>query len=205
MKQLAVVLMCGGVFVLLGGGCGGPPLSSSQQIAALMAQSRQLEVDLRQREQQIAELSGGSAVPPPAHAPAAEDPYRPIAVRFGKFTGLLGAGEPVEKQRLKIIIEPLDAEGDIVKRAGSLRIEALEEEANEEPRLFHRWEFPQEELSQAWLSGLGAYAYILKLPWPNGRGPAANRLLLRATFTTLDGEALPAETWIDLRQPVLQP
>ena len=183
MKQLAVVLMCGGVLVLLGGGCGGPPLSSNQQIA---------------------ELSGGSAVPPPAPAPAAEDPYRPIAVRFGKFTGLLG-GRGLEKQRLKIIIEPLDAEGDVVKRAGSLEVEALEEDAKQEPRLFHRWEFPQEELSQAWLSGLGAYAYILKLPWPDGRGPAANQLLLRATFTTLDGEALTAETWIDLRQPVLQP
>ena len=203
-RVAAAVLACGGVLVFLGAGCGGA-LSEEQQITALMAQSRQLEVDLRDREQRIAELTGAGA-PPPAAAPAAEDPYRPIAIRFGKFTGLVGAGDPAEKQRLKIIIEPLDAEGDVVKRAGSLQVEALEEGAKEEtPRPFHRWEFPQEELAQTWLSGLGAYAYVLKLPWPDERRPSADRLLLRATFTTLAGETLTAETQIDLGQPEPQP
>ena len=207
-RVAAAVLACGGVLVLLGAGCGGA-LSEEQQITALMAQSRQLEVKLREREQRIAELTGAGATPPaaaPAPAPAPEDPYHPIAIRFGKFTGLVGAGDPVEKQRLKIIIEPLDAEGDAVKRAGSLQVEALEEGAKEEtPRPFHRWEFPQEELAQTWLSGLGAYAYVLKLPWPDGRRPSAGRLLPRATFTTLAGEPLTAETRIDLRQPEPQP
>jgi len=206
MKRLAAVLACGGVLVLLGAGCGGA-LSEEQQITALMAQSRQLEVDLRDREQRIAELTGAGATPPAAApAPAPEDPYRPIAIRFGKFTGLVGAGEPAEKQRLKIIIEPLDAEGDVVKRAGSLQVEALEEGAKEKtPRPFHRWEFPQGELAQTWLSGLGAYAYVLKLPWPDGRRPSADRLLLRATFTTLAGETLTAETRIDPGRPEPQP
>jgi hypothetical protein len=206
-RVAAAVLACGGILVLLGAGCGGA-LSEEQQITALMAQSRQLEVDLREREQRIAELTGAGATPPApaAPAPASEDPYRPIAIRFGKFTGLVGAGDPVEKQRLKIVIEPLDAEGDVVKRAGSLQVEALEEGAKEEtPRPFHRWEFPQEELAQTWLSGLGAYAYVLKLPWPDGRRPSADRLLLRATFTTLAGEPLTTETRIDLGRPVLQP
>jgi len=182
----------------LAAGCQGP-LSRGERVEMLMARSARLEEELLATRQRLAELDG-SARPAPEAAETTEDPFRAVAIRFGKFTGGINADGRPGDQRLKVVLEPLDAEGDVVKRAGSLDLEAVEPVHNQ-LRPLGRWNWTQEEFAKTWLSGLGLYGYILKLDWPGGKPPASDRLLLRARFTTLSGEVLQAEREIPLRRP----
>ena len=207
------VLLAGVGLGLAGAGCSTTSLSHDEQIQMLMARDRRSQEELLAAQQRIAQLTASGAQPRAAPAPV-EDPFRPAAVRFGKYSGVLDENRPATQQRLKVVIELLDATGDGVKRAGSLDLEALTPPAAPQPAAetgaappaqagqpFHRWTFSVDELRQTWLSGLGTYGYILKLAWPAGRAPAGDRLVLRAKFTTLSGEVLTAETEIPLPRP----
>jgi hypothetical protein len=174
-------------------GCGGP-LGRDEEVRMLMARNRQLEDGLLASEKKVAELTAAGAKPTPLQQ-TAEDPFRPVAVRFSPYGGVVDTGGPVGSERLKVVLELLDATGDRIKRAGRLDLEALTPgPPGQPPRPYHQWKFSADDLRQTWLSGLGAYGYILRLPWPGGRRPEGDRLLLRARFTTLAGEVLTAET-----------
>jgi hypothetical protein len=165
-----------------------------------MADLRALQDKLRACERRVAELTAAGAQPKPLAAPVA-DPFRAVAIRFGKYTGVLEGAKPGE-ERLKIILEPLDEESEIVKRAGSLELETFEPAAaGQPPKPFHRWEFPTADLAKTWLNMFGATGYVLKLPWPSGRMPAGPALVVKAKFTTLSGEVLTAETQVATRGP----
>ena len=192
-------LAAAGAAIILAAGCAGQPLSRGEKVEMLMARSARLEDELLATRQRLAELEG-TGRPAPEAAKTVEDPFRAVALRFGKFTGGLAADGRPGDQRLKVVLEPLDAEGDVVKRAGSLDLEAVEP-APGGPRTLAEWKWTREELAKTWLSGLGLYAYVLKLDWPGGKPPASNRVLLRARFTTLSGEVLSAEQEITLRRP----
>ena len=174
-------------------GCEQRPLARDDELRLLRDENRRLQQELLASEQRVADLTAAGATPKPA-VPAAEDPYRPVAVRFGKYTGGLGPDGAPGSARLKVVLEPLDAEGDVVKRAGGLVLEALEPAGKgEPPRPYHRWEFPPADLARTWIDSLGVRGYVLKLDWPAGRRPAADSLVLRATFTTPAGEAFEAQ------------
>ena len=211
-------LAAGAAGVAGAAGCGGSSLTPDDQVRLLMTKNQKLEEDLLACERRVAEL-GGAAHPAAAHPatahPAAahpatavpEDPYRAIAIRFSRFSGVVGGGARPEDERLKIILEPVDAEGEVVKRAGSLNLEAMEclSSASKDlpPALkaYHRWNFPMKDLAQTWIGTLGVRGYVLHLEWPEGRRPAAGALLMRAKFTTLTGEVLAAETTIAIPPP----
>jgi hypothetical protein len=184
--------------MILAAGCAGQPLSRGEKVEMLMARSARLEEELFATRQRLAELEG-TGRPAPEAAKAVEDPFRAVALRFGKFTGGLAADGQPGDQRLKVVLEPLDAEGDVVKRAGSLDLEAVEL-VGDKPRTLADWKWTRQEFAKTWLSGLGLYAYVLKLDWPGGKPPASDRVLLRARFTTLSGEVLSAEQEITLRR-----
>ena len=198
-RRTNAALAAAGAAMILAAGCAGQPLSRGEKVEMLMARSARLEEELLATRQRLAELEG-TGRPAPEAAKAADDPFRAVALRFGKYTGGLAADGRPGDQRLKVVLEPLDAEGDVVKRVGSLDLEAFEL-VGDKPRTLADWKWTREEFAKTWLSGLGLYAYVLKLDWPGGKPPASERVLLRARFTTLSGEVLSAEQEITLRRP----
>jgi hypothetical protein len=192
--------------VLAAAGCTSRPLSREVQNEAVLEKNRRLEADLLAARRRLADLEAQRAAPAaPAPAPP-QDPFRAVAVRFGRFTGGLDMDGKPGCERLKVVLEPLDAEGDVVKRAGALDL-ALLEVRGKDARVLARWTWTAEDLARAWLSGFGTYGYVLKLDWPEGpppaspgrspaapgRSPARARLLVRAAFTTPAGETFTAE------------
>jgi len=181
--------------------CTPPALTLEQRIAILLEQKRSLQEEIRQRDLRIAELAGGpstSTRPQKPTEPApleVQDPFRATAIRFNRHTGGVDTdGRPGDDQ-IKIILEPLDAEGDVVKRAGSLEIEIFHTAEDK----IARWKFTTLEMSRNWLTGpLGLYGYVLRLPWPEGKRPAHDTLTLRAFFTTLDGRKLTTQTTVKI-------
>jgi len=203
MRRGTIAQVLGWTALLLGAaGCSGPALSPAERAEMLMARSARLEEELLAARRQLAQLTEAGKSATEATEPAAmppEDPFRAVAVRFGKYTGGLDTDGHPGDERLKVILEPLDAEGDVVKRAGALALEALEPTSGE-PRLYAQWKWSREELARTWLSGLGLYGYVLKLDWPEGRPPESGRLLLRARFTTLSEEVLSVEKEVSIRR-----
>ena len=211
MKRLSTLAALLGIaiFGIVGAGCSGTSLSRDEQIQQLMAKDRRLQEELHAAQEKIAALTASGAQPRAAPA-TVEDPFRAVAVRFGRYTGVVDENRPPADQRLRVILEPLDATGDVVKRAGSLELEAFEQTPAAGPapgaaagageRLYHLWTFSADDLAQTWLSGLGSYGYVIKLPWPNARPPAGETLRLKARLKTLSGRVLPAEMEILLRR-----
>jgi len=200
-RHLILHLACAAV-ITLGAGCAKKPhLSREDQIHLLMTRNRELAQQLSAAEQHVADLRRSGATPTPAK-PIPEDPFRPIAVRFGPHTGGLDIDGVPGDERLKVIVQPLDAEGDVVKRAGRLVLEAFELEGDgKPPKPYHRWELGADALAETWIGSLGIRGYVMKWPWPDGRMPEGKMLLLRATFTTLSGEALVAEIEVPVSRP----
>ncbi len=188
--------------ITLGAGCAKKPhLSREDQIRLLMTRNRDLAQKLLAAEQRAADLERSGAKPTPAK-PHSEDSFRSVAIRFGPHTGGLDTDGVPGDERLKIIVQPLDAEGDIVKRAGRLAIEAFEPQDNGKPhKPYHRWELGPEQLAETWIGSLGIRGYVVKWPWPGGRMPEGETLLLRATFTTLSDEALVTEDEFTVIKP----
>lgn len=179
-------------------GCAPAPLSRDARVEALLKENRRVEDLLIASEKRLAQLSEPGQAPPEAPTPKTEDPFVAVAVRFGKYSDIVGTGGKPGDERLKVILEPLDAEGDVVKRLGALELQVFEPGADA-AKPFAGWRFSPEDLAKTWLSGLGTYAYVLKLPWPEGRPPRPGDLRLRATFTTLSGAPLKAETTVSRR------
>lgn len=182
------LVLVGLAAAVLAAGCASRPLSSEDRIEALMQRNRELEDRLLAARERAA-----GAPPEPAPAPERpEDPFRVIGVRFGRFTGGLAEDGGRGRDRLKVVLEPFDAEGDTVKRVGGLELRLGRVRKGLGPEPIHTWTFTRDEMRETWLSGLGQYAYVLKLSWPGGRPPETDRLHLEATFTTLDGRRLEA-------------
>jgi len=195
MKRGGVLSILGlAAAVGLGAGCAsGPHLAREDQIRLLMDRNQDLSEKLLAAERRVAELAAGGATPAPLPA-TPEDPYRPVAIHLGRGTGGLDSDGTPGDERLKIVIEPLDAEGDVVKRAGRLVVETFEPGAKgQPPKPFHRWELTARDLAQTWIGSLGIRGYVMKWPWPHGRRPATDTLIVRAAFATLSGEVLTAE------------
>jgi len=201
-RRHPILLLAWAAAVTLGAGCApGPHLSREDQIRLLMTRNRELAEKLLDAEQRATDLQRSGATPAPAR-PAPDDPFRAIAVRFGPDTGGLDTDGAAGDERLKVIVQPLDAEGDVVKRAGHLVLEAFEPQGEGiPPKPYHRWQLGPEELAETWIGSLGTRGYVLKWPWPGGRMPAADTLVLRATFTTLSGDALVAEAEVPVARP----
>jgi hypothetical protein len=188
-----------------GTGCASSALSSSEQMRLMSDQNRRLNTDLQTSQQKVADLLASGRTPNPVTA--SEDPYRAVAVRLGSASGVVDRGAGPIRERLRIIVEPLDATGDVVKRAGSLELEAREPAARGQPSpIYHVWKFSAAEMMETWLSGLGGYAYILRLPWPDGKPPAGDTLIFKVTFATPDGRVLAAQCAVPIEHgPVAPP
>jgi len=198
--RLVAALLALAALAPLAAGCGDGLGSRDDYVRALMERNRQLEADLLAAETKVAELRAAGARPQPVPEPP-EDPYRAVAIRFGPTTAALDTTGDGRPDRLKVVLEPLDAEGDVVKRAGRLDVEALVPKGDDTPpQPYHAWTFTQEDLAQTWIGALGIRAYVMKLRWPDGRPPQGETLLVRARFTTLADEALTAETTVPLQE-----
>ncbi len=203
-RRWAVVVVLAGFALGLGGtGCAmGTPISRDEQVRLLMEKNRRLQAELQDSQQKVGDLTAAGRTPAPAPAP--EDPYRACRVQVGSLSGVVDRGGGPAKERLRLIIYPVDASGDVVKRAGRLDLEILEPgPKGQPPKPFGHWSLPADELALTWLSGLGEYGYVLRLPWPQGKPPAAETLLVRAKFMTFDGRTLATEAEVPVAPPAV--
>jgi hypothetical protein len=148
-----------------------------------LAQS-QKELELVRAEQ----LAAGQLV-------SAEEAVRNLARVEGlAFNTLLTAGQDRDGQpgdeQFHAIIYPHDANGEIVKLAGQIELEALDLSRPSEQRSLGRWKYDTEQVRQMWLSGFLSSGYQIEETWKVP--PQGTRVLLVARLTTTDGRVFEA-------------
>ncbi len=158
------------------GAGGGPP----SDLAACRDRADRLEAELLEARRALEKVrdDGGKA--------GAADRFRAVRLRIGGLSTPLPVGDKAAPEQLKLILEPVDAAGDTVKRAGALEVRL---EPADQAGAAQTWSLTEAQAAETWLSGVGTYGYVLKLAWPEG----VARVRARVSFTPAGGEPLQAE------------
>ncbi len=167
----------------------------SRDNTALLGTKGQLERTVAKRDgtisrlrQQIVELTRLS-------------PERPVdlfaAVRL-EIAGITGGADYDDRpgdDGINVHLDPRDADGDIVKEPGRIRVQLLDPSASPTPTLLGTCVLDTpEELGQAWHAWLGMNHYTLKCPFAEGVALPTNRkVVVHAEFVSyLTGVTLSA-------------
>src|SRR5262249_42040730 len=127
---------------------------------------------LRARVTELERLNAGRTAPVvPTTAPSIDPAARQYGHLFTVHGLKLGSihfdrdlnysTPPVEG--LKINLQPIDQDGDVIKASGVITVEAFDlQQTGEAGQLVGRWEFPVSQAAKNWYGSRLVYAYVLR-------------------------------------------
>lgn len=115
-----------------------------------------------------------------------------------KLTGGHNVDDQPGDEGLLVVIEPLDAEGQLIEVPGEVSVVVLDPAQEGEAARVARWDFTAEEAAEHIKRTPLGDGLHFDLRWPHG--PPANRTLnLYVRFKTLEGKKLQLEKQIEVR------
>jgi hypothetical protein len=120
-------------------------------------------------------------------------------LKFGRLTGGLDldSNKPGD-EGIKVVVCPIDDQGQALKAAGSFEVDAFDLAAAENNRVGH-WTFEVEQTRQSWNGAAMLYTYVLKCPFE--KVPAHENLTIRVTFTdALTGRVFTAQRDVQIKR-----
>ncbi len=175
-----------------------------QQDAVQMArrQSNTLQSELA-RARQETELLRSQMAAAGQGVPLPEQTGNLVRLSEVKINTLLSGGKDRDGQPgddlLVALISPLDEQGDLVKIAGEVEIEAFDMTLpNDDKRVGH-WTFDAEQSSKAWHSGFVGAGLQFELPWQEA--PTSKELLVHVRLKTTDGRQFDSSTPLKIAPP----
>lgn len=183
--------------VLLWSGC-----ASRGQLESLEAEIRQSQDSLYRAEAKSTELQSqlsqarretelvrSQVVSTGVQTPLPEQTGNMVRLSGVKINTLLSGGKDRDGQPgddlLVALITPHDEQGDLVKIAGEVEIEAYDMTRTGDDKRVGRWTFTSEQAAKAWHSGFVGAGLQFELPWQEV--PANKELLVHARLKTTDG------------------
>jgi len=100
---------------------------------------------------------------------------------------------------LVALIAPHDEQGDLVKIAGEIEIEAYDLTRTGDDKRVGRWSYSPEQAAQAWHSGFVGAGLQFELPWQVL--PSASELVVHARLKTTDGRQFDTNTPLKVNPP----
>jgi len=190
-------------------GCSPDPLTLHERLHIANAMVRDLQLELLTRDRRIAELAGGETSTLPQKSVdkldsdrlARDDPFRAVKISFSRVTGGLDLDGQPGDEGVRVVLIPKDAEGDAVKRAGTVQIDLFDLALVGGDQRIGHWSFTVDQVAHEWVGGFGVDSYSFELKWPGGRLPEHRELTVAARFTTLDGRKLSAQKAIKVQLP----
>lgn len=76
--------------------------------------------------------------------------YKLETVKLAKYTNLYDKDKDGTKEKLIVYIQPIDAEGDLIKAAGSVEVELWDLSQESKEALLAKWETGPDELKKMW-------------------------------------------------------
>jgi hypothetical protein len=139
------------------------------------------EIDELQRQLAAAHDNAEVLLPEQIHALAqVED----LAVDTWR-TGLIDQDQHAGVDQLLLVLYPRDSDGQAVKVAGELEVEALDLTRPANEQVLGHWNFTTEETSELWHIGFVSVGFHVEVPLLSV--PQGTELLLHAVLTTADG------------------
>ena len=152
------------------------------RVARLTAENDQLKGDVRRLEQS----SSGTVQALPQER--LEQLWTVAGLKFGRLTKI---DINADGQPLKVYLTPIDQDGQPLRAAGEITVEAFD--LNAPDVRLGTWAFPLAEAKRYWMSALAINGYVLTCPWEGGPPSRDTDLLVKARFVdALTGRTVEA-------------
>ncbi len=125
-------------------------------------------------------------------------------IKFAKLTGGADYDGLPGDDGVTVYLQPLDADGDVLKAAGEIIVELLDTSVPGSPRSLGRYVHNDPaQLRKLWHGGFLTDHYTVKCPWsPDSGPPSAGEVLVQATFYDyLTGKRLTAAELVKVELP----
>lgn len=161
------------------------------------------ELTLARREtemlrSQLAATSSGSPLP--------EQTGHLVRLSGVKLNTLLSGGKDRDGQPgddvLVALLSPHDQQGDLVKIAGEVEIEAYDMSRSGDDKRVGRWTFDPDQSSRSWHSGFVGAGLQFELPWQ--QVPSSRELVVHARLRTTDGRQFDTHAPLKVNPPNLE-
>jgi hypothetical protein len=158
--------------------------------------SGQLEQSHIAIEQLQAQMEALSALPEDER----ESLYALRAVKITGLTDFYDKDDDGRREKLIVYIKPVDHDGDIIKAAGTVRVQLWNLNNAGDRALLGEWQVPPAELRKLWFDTLVSANYRLTFDAPMSVQTLAQPLTVQVTFTDcLRGETFTAQQLIKPR------
>jgi len=181
------VLLCSCTLIYFAAGCeqtGGekPSLTKQthlleQEKTQLTHQIEQLESENEQLQKQIQVLS---SLPQDARS---ANVYELQKVKISRYTNLYDKDKDGKKEKLIVYIQPIDADGDIIKASGTVDVQLWDLNRAEGRALLGQWNVKPEELKKLWFATLLTINYRLTFDVADKVDKFEDPLTVKVIFT----------------------
>jgi hypothetical protein len=184
--------------------CGKPNAANVELRKENQKLNDKIDVMSRQHAADVATLRGYESNRPTLHTLSQErldQLYTAHGLWFGRATG----GDDSDSSKpgddgLKIAVTAVDEQGDVIKSAGSFKVEAFDLADPQNP-LIGTWIFTAEQTRSMFYSHLSLYTFILRCPWQTV--PRHSDLTVKVTFDDLlTGRELVAQRQVTVNVPL---
>lgn len=165
-----------------------------QEETQLTYKIEQLESDNKQMQKQIQVLSG---LPDGAKG---ENLYELQSVKITRYTNIYDKDKDGKKEKLIVYIQPMDAEGDIIKAAGTVDVQLWDLNKDGGEALLGQWHVKPEELTKFWFATILTINYRLTFDIADKIDKFDEPLTVKVTFTDyLSGKVFKEQRVIEPR------
>ncbi len=143
-------------------------------------------------------VHGDPATCPPGGCDKPASLAYPIhTLTLGRQTGGRDSDATGGDDSLQVVVEPRDADNQVIKVPGTLTVEALEIAPSGVKRSLSSWHISEDELRRSYRSGLLTTGYVLVLPWKIF--PSTDKLRVVAQLRTADSRLFEADKDVTIR------
>ena len=143
----------------------------------LTRQIEQYESESRQLKKQLNTLAGLEP------SRTSESIYELQKVRIGRYTDFYDKDKDGKAEKLIVYIQPIDAEGDVIKAAGAVDVQLWNLNRPDGQALLGRWHVGPNELKKLWFATLITINYRLTFDVSNDITDLQEPLTVKITFT----------------------
>ena len=115
------------------------------------------------------------------------------------ITSGFNADEVPGDDKLSVLLQPLDGDGDLLKLGGSIELDLFDYTLPTDQQRIGHWTFGPDDVRKAWHRGLMASGYLFELPWQTS--PASPELVLHGRLTAPDQRQFDTTLQVAVRTP----
>ena len=141
--------------------------------------------------------AGPAGCPPGGCDKPASLAYPVRTLALGRQTGGRDSDATGGDDSLQVVVEPRDADNQVVKVPGTLVVQALEIAPSGVKRPLSSWHITEDELRRSYRNGLLTTGYVLVLPWKTW--PSTEKLRVVAQLRTADCRLFEADKDVTIR------